>query len=131
MALSQVYYSTRERGISKSTKKQTDWSLSVWNHWASYYVKNLIEKDKQLYEIVETHVKWPRTNKLRSVCVIPTATSHGQIYEDWWKQVAKYAVNRFANVAVFNLGGATDFTFVNVLIIESVDSISRDGLDTP
>ena len=43
----------REGGVPKSTKKQTDWSLSVWAQWASYRATNLIEDDEQLYELDE------------------------------------------------------------------------------
>lgn len=46
----------REGGVPKSTKKQTDWSLSVWAQWASYHAMNLIEDDEQRYEIDETLV---------------------------------------------------------------------------
>ena len=46
----------REGGVPKSTKKQTDWSLSVWAQWASYRAMNLIEDDEQLYELDETLV---------------------------------------------------------------------------
>ena len=45
-----------EGGVPKSTKKQTDWSLSVWAQWASYRAMNLIEDDEQLYELDETLV---------------------------------------------------------------------------
>ena len=44
----------REGGVPKSTKKQTDWSLSVWAQWASYRAMNLIEDDKQQYELDKT-----------------------------------------------------------------------------
>ena len=44
----------REGGVPKSTKKQTDLSLSVWAQWASYRATNLIEDDEQLYELDET-----------------------------------------------------------------------------
>ena len=46
----------REGGVPKSTKKQTDWFLSVWAQWASYCAMNLIEDDEQLYELDETLV---------------------------------------------------------------------------
>ena len=36
------------------TKKQTDWSLSVWAQWASYRAENLIEDDEHLYELNQT-----------------------------------------------------------------------------
>ena len=45
----------REGSVPKSTKKQTDWSLSVWAQWA-YCAMNLIEDDEQLYELDETLV---------------------------------------------------------------------------
>ena len=46
----------REGGVPKTTKKQTDWSLSVWSQWASYRTKNLIESDELLYELHVTPV---------------------------------------------------------------------------
>ena len=45
-----------EGGVPKSTKKQTDWSVSVWAQWASYRAMNLIEDGEQLYELDETLV---------------------------------------------------------------------------
>ena len=44
----------QEGGVPKGTKKQTDWSLSVWAQWASYRAENLIEDDDHLYELNET-----------------------------------------------------------------------------
>ena len=48
----------------ETTKKQTDWSHSVWAQWASCCFKNLIESDEFQYELDETPLSMTKKDLL-------------------------------------------------------------------
>ena len=57
---SYVYYSIGENPQRWDTKKQTDWSLSVWTQWSFWRSQNLIESDEYENELIETFVTMSR-----------------------------------------------------------------------
>ena len=54
----------RQGGIPESTKKQTDWSLTVWAQWVFYHAMNLTEDNEQLYELDEMLVSMTKESLL-------------------------------------------------------------------
>jgi hypothetical protein len=43
--------SIRQEGVPMKTRKQTNWSLSVWSQWSSYRQENLIENSKRQFPL--------------------------------------------------------------------------------
>ena len=50
----------RQAGVPNSTKKQTDWCLSVWSQWASHRQGHLIESSEKQHPLLVNFVDMPK-----------------------------------------------------------------------